>query len=104
MDVAVHGHPAVAFWIRACAIELVRGFGKADHQGIALVAIGVERLGLDFRSGTMRREGVVRVLSQAGRVGVRERGGRSSDHSGPADRSILAQPADWAQHRIAQAA
>jgi hypothetical protein len=52
----------------------------------------------------LRREGVVRGLSQAGRVGVRERGGRSSDHSGPADRSILAQPADWAQHRIAQTA
>jgi hypothetical protein len=32
----------------------------------------------------------VRGLSQAGRVGVRERGGRSSDHSGAADRSILA--------------
>ena len=104
MHVAVHRQPAVAFWIGACAIELAGGFGQADHQGIALVAIGVERLRLNFRSGTLRREGVVRGLSQAGRVGVRERGGRSSDHSGPADRSILAQPADWAQHRIAQTA
>ena len=104
MHVAVHGHPAVAFWIGAGAIELAGGFGQADHQGIALVAIGVEHLGQDFRSGTMRREGVVRGLSQAGRVGVRERGGRSSDHSGPADRLILAQPADWTHLHKALAA
>ena len=80
MHMAVHGQPAVAFWIGAGAIELAGDFGQADHQRIALVAIGVERLGLDWRSGTLRREGVVRGLSQAGRVGVRERGGRSSDH------------------------